>query len=95
MSEKNMSEKTGVAVLILVSLVAVGGLLLHTNESTTALVPAQKVWENNCRLVDANYKNCVSHNGGCSPGYPDFKQYNFNVKGIMTCCCVPYNSNYK
>lgn len=90
-----MSEKAGVAVLVLVSLVAIGGMLLYTNDSATALVPANNIQVKDCRILDGDYKNCVSPNGGCSPGYPVFKQYNFNVKGIMTCCCVPHGSNYK
>lgn len=85
-----MSEKAGVAILVLVAVVAVGGLINSTN-SSTALVSAAP----SCGMMDPSYKNCVSVNGGCSPGYPVFKQYNFNVKGIMTCCCVPHGSNYK
>ncbi|MBI4148261.1 hypothetical protein HY490_03135 [Candidatus Woesearchaeota archaeon] len=90
-------ERGVLAVVILVAVVGTGLLLSDAN---TGLVPADQPVTGSpvvkeCALLDPEYRNCATPNGGCDPGYPLFKQYSFNVEGIPTCCCVPHGSNYK
>ncbi len=95
-----MEEKTAVAFFVLVAVVGVGGLVTIYSSGSTSLVPADQpvnsfVVIKDCALLDPDYRNCANPNGGCVPGYPLYKQYSFNVEGILTCCCVPHGSSYK
>ena len=94
-------QKTSVTVFSIVALVALGGLvMLWAEDSNTGLVPADQPVNDvsivkMCRLVDPRYNNCITPKGGCNPGYPEYKQYNFKVEGIPTCCCIPHLSDHK
>lgn len=89
-----MSEKNVVAVFVFVALFALGGLVLtNTTNTTVALASANVV--KNCRTVNAAFNNCATPNGGCNPGYPEYKQYTYKIEGIPTCCCVLHQSSQK
>ena len=90
----NMQEKIVISLFVLVAIVAIGGLVLtNTTNSTVAFVSADHA--SNCKMLNSQYNNCITPNGGCKPAYPEYKQYTYNIKGIFTCCCVPHYSNTK
>ena len=81
-----------------VFLVATVGLTLSFSEDSTANV----VVERSCKSLPVfantpgNIVNCVDAvKGGCPAPYPVWKQYNFEIQGIQTCCCVRPKSDYQ
>ena len=76
-------------VLTFVFLTATVALTLTVNDDATAKV----VDVRSCRSVSADWRNCLTPNGGCPERMPPYKQWGVHIGNIPTCCCAPLKSD--